>query len=412
VYAVPEQAGAPPPLAGVRVLDFTHVLAGPFCTRLLADLGAEVVRVESSQHPDAPWRSALDRDVSYLVVNRNKQSAAINLKTEQGRDLAARMAAAADVLTENFSAGVMARLGLDYARLSGLNPRLIYVSMSGYEHAGPRRDWTSMNTNLQAYSGLMTVTGRPGEPPTAISNFWMDYVGGLHAAFAIVEALAQRSAGGAGRRIDLSQFECGVSTLGPLLLSITGHPGREPSVLGGHIACAATGLYVGLATAAGLLAAHLSGLGQTVEVSVAQCLESWMEQPMVGYLTAGAVAERRGDRGAITAVSGGFECQDGYWMVSVPHGPEDGAQRCHVPASPVATPLELVEDPQLVARGFQTPMRHPLLGSILFPRGAIATPTEREVGPAPLLGQHTADILADLGYSVVERRALFESSVV
>ena len=205
------------------MLDFSHVLAGPFCTRLLADLGAEVVRVESTRHPDAPWKSALDpstgRDVSYVVVSRSKQSVAIDLKTPDGRALAERLATVADVLTENFSAGVMERLGLDYSRLRALNPRLVYVSMSGYGHDGPRRDWTSMNTNLQAYSGLMMVTGREGEPPTAISNSWMDYVGGLHAAFAVVEALAARAESGAGRLIDLAQFECGVATIGPLLLA-------------------------------------------------------------------------------------------------------------------------------------------------------------------------------------------------
>ena len=209
---------AQPPLAGVRVLDFTHVLAGPFCTRLLADLGADVVRVESSRHPDAPWKSAVDpelgRDVSYLVISRNKRSISINLKSTEGRDVATRLAAAADVVTENFSAEVMDRLGLGYERLSALNARLVYVSMSGYGHRGPRREWTSMNTNLQAYSGLMMVTGREGDPPTAISNSWMDYVGGLHAAFAVVEALAERAASGRGRMIDLAQFEAGVATIG------------------------------------------------------------------------------------------------------------------------------------------------------------------------------------------------------
>ena len=220
---MPEGTSARPPLAGIRVLDFGHVLAGPFCTRLLADLGADVVRVESSRHPDAPWRSAvdadLDRDVSYLVISRSKRSVAIDLKTEQGRAVATRLAAAADVIAENFSAGVMERLGLGYWRLSALNSRVIVLSMSGYGHSGPRRDWTSMNTNLQAYSGLMMATGREGDPPTAISNSWMDYVGGLHAAFAVVVAVAERETTGSGRTIDLGQFEAGVATIGPLLFA-------------------------------------------------------------------------------------------------------------------------------------------------------------------------------------------------
>jgi len=213
----------PAPLAGIRVLDFTHVLAGPFCTRLLADLGADVVRVESSRHPDHPWQSIFvsedGRDASYLNTNRSKRSIAIDLKNPAGQEIAGRLAAAADIVIENFSAGVMDRLRLGFEELSAKNPRLIYISMSGYGHDGPRRDWTSMNMNLQGYSGLMTVSGAEGDPPTAISNSWNDYVGGLHACFAILQAIDERRARAKGRRIDLSQFECSASMIGSLLLS-------------------------------------------------------------------------------------------------------------------------------------------------------------------------------------------------
>lgn len=213
----------PAPLSGIRVLDFTHVLAGPFCTRLLADLGADVVRVESSKHPDHPWPSTFisddKRHASYLNTNRNKRSVAIDLKNAAGQKLAAQLAAAADVVVENFSAGVMKRLGLDYEQLNGMNPALIYVSMSGYGHHGPRRDWTSMNMNLQGYSGLMMVSGAEGDPPTAISNSWNDYIGGLHACFAILQAIDVRRENAKGSRIDLSQFECSAAMIGSLLIS-------------------------------------------------------------------------------------------------------------------------------------------------------------------------------------------------
>jgi crotonobetainyl-CoA:carnitine CoA-transferase CaiB-like acyl-CoA transferase len=212
-----------PPLAGVRVLDFTHVLAGPFCTRLLADLGADVVRVESRKHPDHPWPSTFisddGRHASYLNTNRSKRSIAIDLKKEAGQRIAARLAAVADVVIENFSAGVMDRLNLGYDRLQATNPKLIYISMSGYGHSGPRRDWTSMNMNLQGYSGLMMVSGAEGDPPTAISNSWNDYIGGLHACFAILQAINKRDTDGRGSLIDLSQFECSVAMIGSLLLS-------------------------------------------------------------------------------------------------------------------------------------------------------------------------------------------------
>ena len=217
------QQTVPAPLAGIRVLDFTHVLAGPFCTRLLADLGADVVRVESSKHPDHPWQSTFvsadGRHASYLNTNRSKRSIAVDLKNEAGQKIAARLAAAADIVIENFSAGVMDRLELSYEKLSAANPRLIYVSMSGYGHDGPRRDWTSMNMNLQGYSGLMMVSGAAGDPPTAISNSWNDYIGGLHACFAILQAVDERRDRGRGKRIDLSQFECSAAMIGSLLLS-------------------------------------------------------------------------------------------------------------------------------------------------------------------------------------------------
>ncbi|MGE5218550.1 MAG: CaiB/BaiF CoA transferase family protein [Chloroflexota bacterium] len=211
------------PLAGIRVLDFTHVLAGPFCTRLLADLGADVVRVESSKHPDHPWQSTFisddGRHASYLNTNRSKRSIAIDLKISAGQKLARELAAVADVMIENFSAGVMERLTLGYETIKVRNPAVIYVSMSGYGHNGPRRDWTSMNMNLQGYSGLMMVTGTEGDPPTAISNSWNDYIGGLHACFAILQAIDKRTVSGEGSLIDLSQFECSAAMIGSLMVS-------------------------------------------------------------------------------------------------------------------------------------------------------------------------------------------------
>jgi crotonobetainyl-CoA:carnitine CoA-transferase CaiB-like acyl-CoA transferase len=245
--SLPRNNASSAPLAGIRVLDFTHVLAGPFCTRLLADLGADVVRVESSKHPDHPWPSTFisddGRHASYLNTNRSKRSIAIDLKNEAGQKIASRLASVADVVIENFSAGVMGRLKLDYPNLQACNPALIYVSMSGYGHNGPRRDWTSMNMNLQGYSGLMMVTGAEGDPPTAISNSWNDYIGGLHACFAILQALDRRETSGKGTLIDLSQFECSAAMIGPLLMSSAVN-GTPPLRWGNRSAvCAPQGVY-------------------------------------------------------------------------------------------------------------------------------------------------------------------------
>src|SRR5205823_11045207 len=142
--------------------------------------------------------------------------------------LATRLATVADIVIENFSADVMDRLGLGYERLAPLNPRLIYVSMAGYGHSGPRREWTSMNMNLQAYTGLMMVNGAEGDLPTSISNSWNDFIGGLHATFGILNALSERRVSRKGAFLDLAQFECSVSTLAPLLVASSAS-GRAPT---------------------------------------------------------------------------------------------------------------------------------------------------------------------------------------
>ena len=218
----PGEVAGRSPISGLKVLDFTHVFAGPFCTRTLADLGADVVHVES------PSRDPGDRHRA-TYAHRNKRSIGLNLKSEAGHAVATRLARGADVIVENFSAGVMRRLKLDYETLSAGNPRLIYISLSGYGHTGPRSTWTSMNMNLQAYTGLMMTTGAEGDPPTAISNSWNDYIGGLHGIIAVLQALAERVETGRGRNIDLSQFECSVATVGALLMAsaVTGRPPKR-----------------------------------------------------------------------------------------------------------------------------------------------------------------------------------------
>ena len=193
------------------------------------------------------WQSTFvsddGRHASDLNTNRSKRSIAIDLKNPVGQKLAARLARVADVVIENFSAGVMDRLNLGYAGLSAANPRLIYVSMSGYGHNGPRRGWTSMNMNLQGYSGLMMVSGAEGDPPTAISNSWNDYIGGLHACFAILQAIDKRSASEQGSLIDLSQFECSAAMIGALLLS-SAVDGTVPTRRGNRSdRCAPQGVY-------------------------------------------------------------------------------------------------------------------------------------------------------------------------
>jgi crotonobetainyl-CoA:carnitine CoA-transferase CaiB-like acyl-CoA transferase len=400
----PASGAARPPLAGVRVLDFTHVLAGPFCTRLIADLGADVLRVESSKHPDAPWKCTfddgrIDRPAAYLITNRNKQSIAINLKHPEGVALAARLAAAADVIVENFSAGVMERLGLGDERLRAANPGLVYVSMSGYGHEGPRHEWTSMNANLQGYSGLMLTNGAEGDPPLPIGNSWNDYVAALHACFAILQALAERQRTGLGRRIDLSQFECSVASLGGLLLASSVNR-RAPTRQGNRSTAAAPqGVY------------RCAGQDEWCALSVQsdaqwEALAAAIEQPALAAdpRLAGLVGRQQHhdeiDR-QITA-----------W--TTPLASAEAARRLRAAGVP-AEAMRRVQTLRDEADGSVfAPMAEPRVGSLL----ATTLPFSTDVplagpAPAPRLGEHAATALeAWLGLSDEEVAALDEAGVL
>ena len=216
----------PLPLSGIRVLDFGHIVAGPFCVRVLADLGADVVKVETATRQGRTGArrgqrpgGTNGRTPHLYHINRNRRSIDLNLKTERGLAIARRLIDKADVLVENFSSGVMERLGLGYGTLAKTNPGLVYASMASFGQSGPRQGWTGMNVTLQACSGLMLATGAEGDPPIGISNSWNDYIGGLHAAVAIVGALSKRRATGKGRHLDVSQFEASVAMIGSLLFA-------------------------------------------------------------------------------------------------------------------------------------------------------------------------------------------------
>ena len=371
-----------------RIIDLT-AHPGVYATRLLAETGNEVIRVEPL-HGDALRRLGpflgqkpdLEKGAYHQFFNAGKQSLGINLEAPAARKVFLDLLGTADALVASTP------LPLEENQMLEANPRLVIVKVINNEPE------------------LCTVA-RSG------------------------------------------------------LLALTGHPGRRPVLLGGHVVYAATGLYVAVATAGALFSLQLTGQGQVVEVSIKQCLESLVEQAMVDYTHLGRVTERCGYRGAITAVSGAFPCSDGYWMVSVPHSPEGWgkfvdwvqdpvlsadpsladeaerdakkelvverlgmwskrfskidivteAQKRHVPASPVSTPLDLVNDPQLTARGFLSETDHPDFGRMMFPQGAIGSLWGNKLSPAPTLGQHNAAILAQLGYTETERQALVKSGV-
>jgi CoA:oxalate CoA-transferase len=201
------------PLAGIRIVDFSRVLAGPFCTALLSDLGAEVIKIEPpggddyrSVGPFTDGESGL-----FAAMNRNKQSIVIDLKSAAGRELAQSLCACADVVVENFRPGVAAKLGIGYAQLSALNSAVVYASVSGFGQTGPESHRPAYDIILQAMCGLMDATGMPDGPPTMVGESVSDVVSGLFASWGVLAALLSREKTGKGTHVDVSMFDATLS---------------------------------------------------------------------------------------------------------------------------------------------------------------------------------------------------------
>lgn len=220
------------PLSGLKVLDLSRVLAGPLCTMILADLGAEVVKVEPPWGDETRgWGPPFVEGESayFLAVNRGKRSVALDLKRPEGQEAVRRLAQKADVLVENFKTGDLRRFGLDYESLKPLNPRLIYLSITGFGHTGPRAKEPGYDAALQGYTGIMSVTGEPEGPPMKVGVAWIDVMTGMMGAVAVLSALYEREQSGLGQHIDLSLFDVGLFALANLGESflLTGKPPKR-----------------------------------------------------------------------------------------------------------------------------------------------------------------------------------------
>lgn len=205
-----------PALEGIRVADFSHVMAGPYATHLLRLLGAEVIKVEAPDRGDAMRYYGADRRYdgmapAFIAVNAGKKSMVLDLKDAADRAVARKLVARCDVLVENFRPGVMQRLGLDHVQARALNPRLVYCSVSGYGQSGPRRDWPAIDNIVQATSGMMSLGGDPEAPPMRVGFPVVDTLTGQTAAFAILSALFRRERTGEGDYIDVAMFDASVA---------------------------------------------------------------------------------------------------------------------------------------------------------------------------------------------------------
>ena len=222
-------------LEKIRVIDFTHAWAGPACSMILGDMGADVIKVEPLSGDF--YRVSMDGSL-FVSINRNKRAIALNLKTEQGFSIITRMLKQADVLIENFSPGTMDKMDLDYEKVSKLNPSIIYCSISGFGQEGPYRERRGYDPVAQAMSGIMIATGEPGGHPVRILPAMIDYGAGIHAAYGIVTCLLARMESGSGERIDVSLFDVGINQMAPYITHFS-RTGEMPTRAGsGHMSWA------------------------------------------------------------------------------------------------------------------------------------------------------------------------------
>ncbi len=197
-------------LSGIRILDLSRVMSGPYCTSMLSDLGAEVIKIEMPEYGDEArsFGPYIDGESTYFILlNRNKKSVTVNLKTAEGRAIITSLIPKCDVLVENFRPGVMTRLGLDEVSVRALNPGIIYTSISGFGQQSPLQDWPAFDLVIQAMSGLMSLTGPRGGPPTAVGESIADVCTGMFAAFGTVAALFDRERTGNGRHVDVAMLD-------------------------------------------------------------------------------------------------------------------------------------------------------------------------------------------------------------
>lgn len=380
------------PLEGVRVVNLTQVMAGPFCTLLLADLGADVIKVEPPDGGDlsrsmggAELHLKGDDNAPFLALNRNKRSVALDLKDPADHLSFRALARTADVVVENFRPGVVARLGLGYDTLSAENPGLVYVSISGFGQTGPYADRPGFDLIAQAMSGILSVTGTPGGEPVKCGVPISDLAAGLYGALGALAALRARDATGRGQHVETSLFE---AALGLSVWETTEYwaTGRAPHAHGSAHRLNAP--YQAFRTRDGRVV--LAALTATQWTRLCEALE----RPAL------ATDPRFADNGARMANLPALV--DALEDALSARGTDAWVERllaAGVPAAPLHDYAQVFADPHTVARRMVEEVEHPVEGTIKtlgFPLKMGATPL-RVRRPPPLLGEHNAEVLGELG---------------
>ncbi len=374
-------------LDGVRVLDLSRVLAGPWCTQMLGDLGAEIIKIEQPGKGDdtrgwgPPWHGEGDERQSayFLACNRNKQSVEVDIATPEGQEVVRRLAAKSDVLVENFKVGGLAKYGLDYARLEDANPRLVYCSITGFGQDGPRAAEPGYDFMIQGITGMMSVTGDPDSGPQKSGVAYADVMTGLHAAIAVLAALNQRHATGRGQHIDLALFDVGVSTLANQALNylVSGTP---PKLMGNAHANVVP--YQAFATLDGHIILAIGNDSQFARFAELVGHGEWAADARFAT-NAGRIENRAALIPEIASIIAGRTTAD--WVAAL--------SAAGIPHGPINTVDEALADPQAVFRGLVTDVGgRPGIASPLRLSDSMPDP-----GTAPpVLGADTEAVLARL----------------
>ena len=396
-------------LSGVRVVELSHIMAGPVCGLLLGDLGADVIKVERLPNGDGT-RGFVPPDVkgesaAFMMLNRGKRGVAVDLRSEEGRSVVRRLVKDADVIIENFRAGTMEKMGLGYDDLSAINEKLVYCQITGFGSTGPMSNRGGFDLIAQGYSGLMSVTGEgPGRAPVKVGAPVTDITAGILAALGVVSALFERERTGKGQHVDTSLFEAGITqTFWQSAIALAS--GVSPGPMGSAHPLAAP--YQTFPTTDGWINVGASNEATWTRLTEALNAAELREDPRF---------RTNPDRMAHL---------DDLVRVLAPHFLErsteswlERLQDAGVPAGPIASVGEMIENPQTKARGMVIDVEHSSLGlvrSLGFPvKMSGSGPAEDAEPPrgAPLLGEHTRQVLAEAGFTGMEVDRLIGAEIV
>ncbi|HEX7220603.1 MAG TPA: CaiB/BaiF CoA-transferase family protein [Burkholderiales bacterium] len=405
----------PGPLAGIRVLDLTRVLAGPWAAQNLADLGAEVIKVERPQKGDdsrafgPPWlKDGEGRDTAesayFACANRGKKSITLDLAHPQGQAIARELAAQADVLLENFKYGDLDRYGLGYAQLKLANPGLIYCSVTGFGHSGPWRERPGYDFMIQGMGGLMSITGerddRPGGGPQKAGIPIADLITGMYASVAVCAALAHRAKSGKGQHLDLALLDSLVAVLanqGANYLATGQPPGRlgndHPNIAPYQVLPTSDGSFIVACGNDNLFGKFAQVLGRAELAADAR------------FATNG---KRVANRAELTRIISEITATRSmrHWL--------DALEAAGVPCGPINDLAQVFAEPQAMARGLRMELPHPSAGKVALTRSPMRfseTPVRQDM-PPPTLGQHTDEVLRGLGKSEAEIARLRSEAII